>query len=131
MAESDERLIAGFEIEEAVLAPETAAVAGERSIRADYAVARNDDRDAVVTVRAPNRALRAWVAQLNRQISVAARFSPAPGKAPLWCGSPDLHGASPEPVILSDVILSLACPELVEGSKERGSGAVSSTTTLR
>ena len=51
-------MIAGFEIEQPALAPKAAAVAGECSISADYAVARNDDRDAVVAVGAPDRALR-------------------------------------------------------------------------
>lgn len=62
MAESEERLIAGFEVEQPALVPEAAAVAGERSISADYAVARNDHRDAVITVRAPDRALRPGIA---------------------------------------------------------------------
>ena len=60
---------------EPALSPETAAVPGERSIGADHAVTGYDDRDAVAAVCPPDRAHRVGVAERDRLLGVAARFS--------------------------------------------------------
>src|SRR5262249_43164961 len=46
---------AGLEVEQELLAFETARIPRERAVGADHAVARDDDRDRVRTVREPDR----------------------------------------------------------------------------
>src|SRR5574341_1655705 len=53
------RLPAALEIEQQLLAPETAAVAAELAVLVDHAMTGDDDRDAVLTVGVPHGALGA------------------------------------------------------------------------
>src|SRR6476646_10306152 len=64
-----------LQAEERALCLEPAAVARERAVAADYAVARHHDRERVARVRAPHRASTVGAPQLAGDLPVAARLA--------------------------------------------------------
>src|SRR6476661_7382167 len=64
-----------LQAEQLHLAVEAAGIAGETSVRADYAVARQHDRNRVAVHRAADRARGARLADLRRQCAVGRHLA--------------------------------------------------------
>src|SRR5438270_11019989 len=62
-------------VEQPFLSPQSTAVAAERAIRANDAMARNHDANHVRAVRATNGATRVLISELSRHPRIRARFA--------------------------------------------------------
>ena len=75
MAASGQRAVAPLMVEQPLLAPEAAGIAGERAVRADHAMAGQDDGAAVEPVGVGDGAHGGGTADALRHFLVGARFA--------------------------------------------------------